>query len=51
MDRFEYRVVSVDLSNYTRLGLMLNNFGSEGWELVSVTQNVAFLKRKIRSGR
>lgn len=47
MTTWEYQVAPIPLHNE---GLMLNNFGESGWELVQVVQNaqgglVAFLKR------
>ena len=37
MDRYEYRVVSVADGQYTS---MLNQYGAEGWELVTVAHDV-----------
>jgi hypothetical protein len=47
MTVWEYQVAPIPLHNEA---LMLNNFGQDGWELVSITHNdqggmVAFLKR------
>jgi len=44
---WEYQVAPIPLHNET---LMLNNFGTDGWELVHIERNeqgglVAFLKR------
>jgi hypothetical protein len=40
MQRWEYRVVSLRSGTYTAT---LNEYGREGWELVSVTSDVAEL--------
>ena len=37
MERYEYRVVSVPNGQYTS---MLNQYGAEGWELVTVAHDV-----------
>lgn len=37
MERYEYRVVSVPDGQYTS---MLNEYGAEGWELVTVAHDV-----------
>ena len=37
MERYEYRVVSVPDGQYTS---MLNQYGAEGWELVTVAHDV-----------
>ena len=47
MTVWEYQVAPIPLHNET---LMLNNFGQDGWELVTILRNeqgglVAFLKR------
>jgi hypothetical protein len=49
MTKWEYTVTPVPLHNEA---MMLNNWGQEGWELVTLTQSpqgglVAFLKRPI----
>ena len=47
MTKWEYQVAPIPLHNET---MMLNNFGEDGWELVTIQINqqggmVAFLKR------
>jgi hypothetical protein len=47
MTKWEYQVAPIPLHNE---GLMLNNFGQDGWELVQMTTNaqgglIAFFKR------
>lgn len=49
MTKWEYQVAPIPLHNE---GLMLNNFGQDGWELVQLTTNaqggmVAFFKRPL----
>jgi Domain of unknown function (DUF4177) len=46
MQRWEYRVVSLRDRQYTAA---LNEFGSEGWELVSVTSEVVAAPAPERS--
>ena len=51
MTSWEYQVAQIPLHNEA---LMLNNFGQDGWELVSIIRNdqgglVAFLKRPKES--
>ena len=51
MTTWEYQVAPIPLHNEA---LMLNNFGQDGWELVTVTsganaeQLVAFFKRPVQ---
>jgi len=47
MQRWEYRVVSLRGQQYTAA---LNEFGSEGWELVSVTSEAVAAPSPERSG-
>ena len=47
MQRWEYRVVSLRDQQYTAA---LNEFGSEGWELVSVTSEAVAASAPGRSG-
>lgn len=49
MTKWEYQVAPIPLHNE---GMMLNNFGQDGWELVQLTTNeqggiVAFFKRPV----
>jgi hypothetical protein len=47
VQRWEYRVVSVPDGRYTS---MLNEYGSEGWELVSVAHDVRSVPEQQREG-
>lgn len=47
MQRWEYRVVSLQAGRYTEA---LNEYGREGWELVSVTSEVPDLPAPERGG-
>jgi hypothetical protein len=53
MNQWEYQVAPIPLHNEA---LMLNNFGQDGWELVTIQTNdqgglVAFLKRQVPSNQ
>ena len=49
MDKWEYKIVPPDLKHFThgRREEMLNELGSEGWELVAATEGVLYFKRPL----
>jgi hypothetical protein len=47
LQRWEYRVVSVPDGQYTS---MLNEYGEDGWELVSVAHDVRSVPEQQREG-
>ena len=47
-NKWEYQVIKQIYSAIGGVQNLLNTLGAQGWELVNVQNDIAFLKRKIK---